>query len=104
MTSPRVRDVPTKTVWLPPAVTEEWDWQLHGKCRGHSSSQFFHPYDERGHARVRREQEAKAICTGCPVLEQCRSYALKTREPYGVWGGMSQTERADYLRAQRKTA
>lgn len=31
-----------------------------------------------------------------PVLEECRSHALRTHEPYGVWGGMSEDERRAY--------
>jgi WhiB family redox-sensing transcriptional regulator len=27
------------------------------------------------------------------VLQQCRTHALKVREPYGVWGGMTEDER-----------
>lgn len=32
-------------------------------------------------------EEAKALCRGCPVVEQCLSGALERREPWGVWGG-----------------
>jgi WhiB family redox-sensing transcriptional regulator len=28
------------------------------------------------------------------VLDQCRDHALATREPYGIWGGLSEGERA----------
>jgi WhiB family redox-sensing transcriptional regulator len=27
------------------------------------------------------------------VLVQCRAHALQVREPYGVWGGMTEDER-----------
>jgi WhiB family transcriptional regulator, redox-sensing transcriptional regulator len=27
------------------------------------------------------------------VIEQCRSHALGVGEPYGVWGGLSESER-----------
>jgi WhiB family redox-sensing transcriptional regulator len=57
------------------------------------SSLFFHPEYERGHARYAREERAKTICRGCPVLEQCRRHALAVREPYGVWGAMTAEER-----------
>ena len=30
----------------------------------------------------------------CPVLTQCRQYALDAAEPYGIWGGMTPLERA----------
>ncbi|WP_424556268.1 WhiB family transcriptional regulator [Streptacidiphilus pinicola] len=48
-----------------------------------------------------REDAAKRVCAGCPVLDECRTYALEAREPYGVWGGMSEDERAALLRMRR---
>jgi WhiB family redox-sensing transcriptional regulator len=81
----------------PEAVGEAWEWQLDGACRGGDSELFFHPYGEREPSRSRREQQALAICRRCPVIEQCRTYALAAREPYGVWGGMTETARADAL-------
>ncbi|GAA1170690.1 hypothetical protein GCM10009584_09540 [Ornithinimicrobium humiphilum] len=33
------------------------------------------------------------VCATCPVLERCRAHALAAREPYGVWGGMTEEER-----------
>jgi len=29
----------------------------------------------------------------CPVIADCRSYALKVGEPFGVWGGLCEEER-----------
>jgi WhiB family redox-sensing transcriptional regulator len=70
-----------------------WGWQQRGACRGLNSESFFHPDGERGTARSRREARAKAICRYCPVMTQCRGYALAGREPYGVWGGLSRVDR-----------
>ncbi len=63
---------------------------------------FFHPQGERGSTRQHREAEAKAVCQRCPVIDACRRHALQVAEPYGVWGGLSEEERADQLRAQRR--
>lgn len=82
---------------LPGPNADLWDWQLHGACRGMASSYFFHPEGERGPARARREEKAKAICLDCPVLAQCRAHALAVHEPYGIWGGLSEGERANLL-------
>jgi hypothetical protein len=43
---------------------------------------------------------AKAVCWRCPVLDACREHALVTAEPYGVWGGLSETDRRR-IREQR---
>ena len=78
---------------LPGPNADFWDWQLQGSCRGEDPSMFFHPEGERGAAREDRIQRAKAVCGGCPVLTECRTHALAAREPYGIWGGLSEEER-----------
>jgi len=78
---------------LPGPIADLWDWQLQGRCRGGDSTRFFHPDGERGPRRARREAEAKAVCRACPVRAECALHALRVREPYGVWGGFSESER-----------
>lgn len=36
--------------------------------------------------------ELKTICEGCPILEECREYAI-WNESYGFWGGMTAADR-----------
>jgi WhiB family redox-sensing transcriptional regulator len=73
-------------------------WQMTGLCRGNHSYLFFPPSTvERKEERERREQKAKAICQVCPVKEECLEFALEIREPYGIWGGLTETERRQYL-------
>ncbi|WP_417924679.1 WhiB family transcriptional regulator [Corynebacterium pseudotuberculosis] len=50
-----------------------------------------------GLARRSRERQAKEICSLCPVLRNCRQHALQYAEPYGIWGGLSESERATML-------
>jgi WhiB family redox-sensing transcriptional regulator len=78
---------------LPAPQLEVWEWQLQGSCRSSDPALFFHPEGERGPRRARREAAAKAVCASCPVLLACRAHALSVREPYGVWGGLSEHER-----------
>ncbi|GAA4556207.1 WhiB family transcriptional regulator [Pseudonocardia xishanensis] len=78
-------------------VTDDWDWQLSSACRDLDSAVFFHPERERGAEKDAREQRAKRICEACPVIAECRRWALATREPYGVWGGLSVADRAEIL-------
>jgi WhiB family transcriptional regulator, redox-sensing transcriptional regulator len=87
---------------LPGPVSDVWDWQMHGSCRGMDSGVFFHPEGERGPARANRERRAKEICASCPVLELCRRHALEVHEPYGVWGGLSEAERDDLVRGRTR--
>jgi WhiB family redox-sensing transcriptional regulator len=79
---------------MPAAVAESWEWQLRGACRGLDSGMFFHPEYERGNAKARREERAKSVCRRCPVLTECRTHALEAREPYGIWGAMTEQERS----------
>lgn len=84
----------TDTRRLPTPVTDIWDWQMRARCRSLDTAMFFHTEGERGRARLRHEERAKAVCRTCPVIDECRRHALAVREPYGVWGGMSPRERA----------
>ena len=69
-------------------------WQVRAACRGPHASIFFPPAQfERKEEKLGREQKAKAICASCPVREPCLAYALRIREPHGIWGGMSESER-----------
>ena len=85
---------------LPGPMDHAWQWQRLGACRGMDSAVFFHPEGERGPARSGREAQAKQICASCPVLAQCRAHALAVHEPYGVWGGLSESERDVIVRRQ----
>ena len=73
-------------------------WQRDGLCRGNHSHLFFPPSAvERKEDRERREQKAKAVCSVCPVKTECLDFALEIREPYGIWGGLTESERRQVL-------
>ncbi|EHI39224.1 WhiB family transcriptional regulator [Rhodococcus opacus PD630] len=78
------------------------DWSARAACRDAELAVFFSPDDERGHARDRRETQARQICRPCPVLAQCRDHALVVGEPYGVWGGMTEGDRRKHNRRFRR--
>lgn len=63
------------------------DWMKKGKCRGLQTDIFYH---EQGHLSI---NSAKAICSECPIREQCLDYAMRNRELYGIWGGHTTSER-----------
>lgn len=86
----------------PEPVAALWEWQFQGLCRTTNPDIFFHPEGERGPAREARERAAKAVCATCPVLAQCAAHALAVREPYGVWGGMSEDDRETIYQQQRR--
>ncbi len=74
-------------------IDTHWFWQEDAACREADPLLFFHPQNERGSSRLRRDREAKRVCAGCPVRMECADYAIRSREPYGVWGGMSEDDR-----------
>ena len=70
-------------------MTEEQDdWRIAAKCRDTLLPDFFFPDESRGIESV------KAFCGDCPVRAQCLQFALETGEEHGVWGGLSEAERA----------
>ncbi len=86
---------------LPGPNADFWDWQMRAACRGMDSEQFFHPEGERGSRRERREAEAKRVCFSCPVRLECAEHAIAVREPYGVWGGLTEDEREAIITGKR---
>ena len=36
---------------------------------------------------------AKTVCAGCPVQDDCLGFAIETRQPDGIWGGLTPNER-----------
>ena len=74
------------------------DWRADGAC-AHADSDLFFPVSMRGPA-LTQVARAKAICAGCPVSEQCLSFALEHEPGHGIWGGTTPEERQQ-VRPQR---
>lgn len=73
-------------------------WQRDAACRGPESVLFFPPaVPEPRPDREAREARAKAICAECSVTLECLEYALRIREPHGIWGGLNEAERRTRL-------
>ncbi|MGH9076321.1 MAG: WhiB family transcriptional regulator [Acidimicrobiales bacterium] len=69
-------------------------WQAKAACRGPQAVMFFPPaHYERKEAKETREAKAKGICRSCSVRPACLDYALRIREPHGIWGGLNEAER-----------
>ncbi len=84
-------------------LDSKWHWQELGLCRSVDPLLFFHPQNERGSSRSRRDQSAKRVCVSCPVQLECADYAIRAREPYGVWGGLSEEDREAIYRQAART-
>lgn len=68
-------------------------WRLHARCGSLGEYYFFAPDNEHPRDRWLREQAAKRICARCPVALICRSQALDNNEAFGIWGGLSESDR-----------
>ena len=69
-------------------------WQAKAACRGPQAAAFFPPsHAERKEEKIAREARAKSICAECHVCQDCLEYAIRIREPHGIWGGLNETER-----------
>lgn len=74
-------------------------WQDKASCKGMDPILFFGPeYAETVKEKRDREDAAKEVCHTCPVNKDCLEYALDAREAYGIWGGMTESERKALLR------
>lgn len=67
------------------------DWSDRAACLSAEPELFF-PIGSAGLA-VDDVAAAKAICAGCVVVDECRDYALRSRQPFGVWGGLDEEQR-----------
>lgn len=60
-------------------------WVMDAKCSPSTGDIFF--------STTKFDQNyAKQLCSGCPVLLECRAWALD-HKPEGVWGGTTEDER-----------
>lgn len=81
------------TAISPLARAANSSWHSEARCRQPGvDPEIFFPVGETGPA-LRLIREAKTLCAQCPVIAQCRDYALRAGEPDGIWGGLTTTER-----------
>lgn len=76
------------------------DWRDRANCLEGDPELFF-PTGSTGPALLQIE-EAKQICASCPVIEECRMWALENNMEYGVWGGLSEDERRALRNGNKK--
>ncbi|WP_405652264.1 WhiB family transcriptional regulator [Streptomyces sp. RK9] len=80
-------------------LRQEW---IHRAACADADPELFFPVGTTGPAE-RDQEEAKRVCTRCPVRDQCLAYALGSGQTSGVWGGKDEAELAA-LRRRRRAA
>ena len=78
--------VTNQMAFLSASEKDEPTWHDFANCLGVDPDLFF---PERGAST----KEAKEVCRGCVVRDDCLEYALQNGEKFGIWGGMSERER-----------
>ena len=64
-----------------------WEsWMDDGACVGSDPDLWF-PVEQD------QADEAVRVCRGCPVRAQCGAYAVDNRIRYGIWGGLTESQR-----------
>ena len=66
-------------------------WRDHAACIGAEQELFF-PIGSGTRARQQAEQ-AKQLCSRCPVRTLCLEWSLRAEVEFGVWGGLDENER-----------
>lgn len=78
------------------SIGTEQPWEDRAACRDHDATLFFGPNRfEPKQERLAREAAAKEVCRGCTVRSECLVYARDAGEMFGVWGGLSESDRRD---------
>ena len=85
--------------FIPEQDSERWvsyniddlypEWQVRAHCRGVGVAYYFGDDDEQPTMSIKAVRRASKLCEVCPVYEECLTWALTTREEYGVWAGTS---------------
>ena len=71
------------------------DWMADANCVG-SQVDFYPDFGPKSDVSVQR-----LVCRSCQVQTECLTYALQTREPHGMWGGMTPMERYTFASQNR---
>lgn len=70
------------------------DWKTRAACNGYPNNLFF-PGPETSALAIER---AQAICSACPVSEECLQYAFQANQRSGIWGGTTEDQRKSLRR------
>lgn len=76
----------------------EAGWRSRAACRDvdQATRAAFYPEVRSGRKGPTTDEweTARAVCRACPVSADCLAHALATKEPHGMWGGLTPLERS----------
>ena len=82
---------------------ETLEWQEDSACRDFDNLLFFGEEGESELEKQAREAKAKSVCRTCPVQEPCLEFAMDSNQKYGIWGGLTDKERASLKRRRARS-
>lgn len=74
------------------------DWRDQAACKGKTDLFFIEARCTNQHKQIK---DCRAICEECPVIDDCRRWALAEHIDYGFVGGMTVNERREIRRKRR---
>lgn len=90
VTQPRVAGSQAVMEAVAALIGRRADWQGQGLCRDPQYPQeWFFP------ARGADTEPGRAVCRGCPVMDECRAYGLGQSGLHGIWGGLTGADRRE---------
>ena len=57
--------------------------------------------DQEDRGGIHQVKLAKKACQTCPLIKPCGEFAIKYKEEYGVWGGLSSLDRRNIRKGKR---
>lgn len=72
-------------------------WRDHANCRTLGTTDFFITASSNSRAVNKKISEVVALCDACSVRGECLRFAIDNNIIYGIWGGMTATQRKRYL-------
>ena len=71
------------------------DWRTFAACLGLGDTMF-------PDSNTKGIEHAKAVCRSCPVVDDCLQFALDEGIPAGIFGGLTEVERAGLRRSTHR--
>lgn len=82
-------------------IVNREEWQSRGACRKHKKPDIWFPDKKTPSAQT---VEARSVCVGCEVRDQCLQYAMEHPEEPGIWGGLTKAERDGMCNGEKISA
>jgi WhiB family redox-sensing transcriptional regulator len=76
------------------------DWRVIAACQSVDPELFF-PISAAGKG-LDEIAEAKRVCARCLVQAECLTFAQRTGQVHGIWGGLTEEERIRVRRSRRR--